>query len=85
MRDAGSHLFRNEITQNRFVWLALLLCTGLILLTVYVPLLSQVLQVVDPGLQGWELILGMSFIPLLIGQIWKLWQSRTRRNNLKTI
>jgi Ca2+-transporting ATPase len=81
MRESNSHLFRNEITQNSFIWLALLICIVLLLLTVYLPFLAQVLQVVDPGLEGWGLILGMSFIPLILGQIWKLWQSRTRRNN----
>ncbi|AFY78983.1 P-type ATPase, translocating [Pleurocapsa sp. PCC 7327] len=79
MRDSDSRLFRNEITQNRFIWLALLICTGLILIAVYVPFIAQVLLIDPPSLEQWGLILGMSTIPLLIIQIWKLFKNRKFR------
>ncbi|MGJ3254619.1 MAG: cation-translocating P-type ATPase [Elainellaceae cyanobacterium] len=69
MRDRGSNLFRNEITKNPYIWGALLLCTGLLLFAVYFSPLAMVLQLTDPGLQGWGLILAASLIPLLIGQV----------------
>lgn len=72
MRDRDSHWWRNEISQNPYVWGALALCLVLLLLAVYLPGLAQVLQVVDPGLSGWLLAGGMSLAPLLLGQIWKL-------------
>lgn len=72
MRDAGSRLFRNEVTQNPYIWGALLICTGLLLSAVYLPGLNDALQTVHPGLKGWGLALGMSFIPLIVGQVWKL-------------
>ena len=68
MRERGSYLLRNEITRNRYVWGALLLCIGLILIAVYVPGLSTVLRVTDPGLSGWSLIVGASLFPLAVGQ-----------------
>ncbi len=71
MRDNDSNLFRNEITQNLYIWGALLICTGLLLSAVYIPVLANVLQVTDPGLQGWGIILGASFIPVILGQLWK--------------
>jgi Ca2+-transporting ATPase len=37
MRESGSGFFRNEITQNPFIWGALALCVGLLLLAVYLP------------------------------------------------
>ena len=37
MRDRNSSLFRNEIVQNPYVWGALLICTGLLLTSVYLP------------------------------------------------
>jgi Ca2+-transporting ATPase len=40
----------------------------LLLAAVYVPPLAQVLGVISPGGSGWLLILGMSLIPLLLGQ-----------------
>jgi Ca2+-transporting ATPase len=72
MRDRHSGLFRNEITLNPYVWAALVFCTGLLLIAVYFPLLSTVLQTTDPGINGWLLILGMSLVPLIIGQFFKV-------------
>ena len=71
MRDSNSGWLRNEVTTNRYVWLALLLCTGLLLTAVYFSPLANVLKIVNPGLQGWGFILGGSLIPLVIGQILK--------------
>ena len=68
-RDRNSRLFVNDITRNPFVWGALLLCAFLMLLTVYFRPLGDVLKIIDPGLQGWLLILTASLIPLVIGQI----------------
>lgn len=68
MRDRGSGVLRNEVTQNPFVWGALGLCIGIVLAGVYLPGLSMVLHLVDPGSEGWLLVLGMSLIPLLFGQ-----------------
>jgi Ca2+-transporting ATPase len=71
MRDRRSGLFRNPITRNSYVWGALALCVLLLLTAVYVPLVADVLAVVDPGLDGWALVLGMSLIPLALGQALK--------------
>jgi Ca2+-transporting ATPase len=71
MRDRESGLFRNPITRNPYVWGALALCVLLLIAAVYVPLLADVLAVVDPGLDGWALVLGMSLIPLALGQALK--------------
>jgi Ca2+-transporting ATPase len=68
MREQGSKLVRNEITRNHFVWGALLLCIGLILVAVYIPGLATVLKVTDPGLSGWSLIIAASLFPLVVGQ-----------------
>lgn len=71
MRDRGSNLLRNEITQNRFVWGALALCAGLLLGAVYLPGLADVLRTVDPSSGGWILVIGASLIPLVAGQVLK--------------
>jgi len=75
MRDRESNVLRNEITGNRYVWGALSLCTLLLLLAVYLPGLSDVLKVVDPGLSGWGLVAIMSLLPLVVGQVLKLIRS----------
>ncbi len=68
MRDWGSHLWRNDVVRNQFVWGALALCTALLLLAVYVPTLRMVLTLTVPGLKEWGLIIGMSIVPALILQ-----------------
>jgi Ca2+-transporting ATPase len=69
MRDRGSKLFRNEITRNQYVWGALVVCVGLLLLAIYLPVLALVLNLTDPGHKGWLLIISLSLAPLFIGQI----------------
>jgi Ca2+-transporting ATPase len=72
MRDRGSTLLLNDVTRNPFIWGALGLCTGLLIAAVYLPGLSLVLSMVQPGLTGWLVIFGMSLIPLAVGQVLKL-------------
>jgi len=72
MRDNDTGILRNEITRNPFVWGALALCSGLLIATTLVPGLARVLQVVGPGMQGWLLIFGMSLVPMVFGQAYKI-------------
>jgi Ca2+-transporting ATPase len=69
MRDRDAHPLSNDITHNPYVWGALALCVLLLLAAVYLPGLSDILQVTDPGLTGWALVGGASLVPLVIGQI----------------
>jgi len=57
---------KNDVTRN-----PLGLCTALLIAAVYLPSISTALSMVPPGITGWGLILGMSLIPLVIGQIVK--------------
>jgi Ca2+-transporting ATPase len=71
MRDHNAGIIRNEVTRNPYVWGALVLCVILLGLAIYVPFLADLLGVVDPGLTGWLLVLGLSLVPLVFGQIAK--------------
>lgn len=71
MRDRGSGFIRNEITRNQWIWGALALCILLLLIAVYVPGLAKVMSVTKPGTKGWVLIIGMSLIPWVTGQVVK--------------
>ncbi len=42
------------------------LCLALVLAAIYVPVLSDVLRLADPGVAGWALILVASLAPLLL-------------------
>lgn len=71
MRDRGSGLRRNDITQNLYVWAALGLCAGLLVAAVCLPGLTDVLRTSALGLRDWVLVLGMRLVPLAIGQVLK--------------
>ena len=76
MRANGTTLFKNEIVENPYVWAALGLCVLLLLAAVYVPLLSEVLKLTNPGLNGWILIIAASSIPCVAGQICKMFKRK---------
>jgi Ca2+-transporting ATPase len=76
MRSPESGLFDNEISRTPYVWGAIALCLGLLLLAVYWPPLAGILSVVPPGLDGWLLIGSASLVPLLGGQMYLGWRAR---------
>ena len=67
MRGAGSPVFRNAVTLNPYVWLAVALCVAILLLAVYIPLVADALQVVAPDWSSWVLVMAASLAPLLVG------------------
>ncbi len=76
MRDRTTGLLNNAIVKNPFIWGAIMLCSGLLVAIIHVPVLARVLKVVDPGLHGWALILGMSLLPLIVGQLFLVFAGR---------
>ncbi len=69
MREVSSGIFRNEITLNAFVWIALTLSISLIIATLYVPPLAAALGTVPLGLPGWLLVVAASLLPVVMGQL----------------
>lgn len=69
VRKPNDGLFLNEITRNIFVWLAIALCLLLIAGAVWIPALSRVLDLPPPTLVGLAVAAGMSFVPLVFGQV----------------
>ena len=67
MRGRGSGVLRNAVTSNPYVWMAVALCTAILLLAIYVPPLAVALQIVPPDRAGWTLVLAASLAPLLLG------------------
>ena len=76
MRDKGSAMFRNEITCDRYIWGALLLCVALLIGAVFTPGISKVMKLSNPGIQGFILVLVMSVIPALFGQIYLMFHAK---------
>ena len=71
MRGRGTTLFRNDVVRSLYVWGAIGLCVLLLMAAVYMPGLSDVLKLSHPGAKGWLVVVGMSAVPLLVGQILK--------------
>ncbi|MBA3004203.1 MAG: cation-transporting P-type ATPase [Desulfurivibrio sp.] len=67
MRDHNAPFFNNVITRNPFIWGAAALCTAMLVATIYLPGLSDILKVSDPGIRGWGLVLMMSVVPVIVG------------------
>jgi Ca2+-transporting ATPase len=83
MTEKGAPLVFNEITRNRFVWLAIILCFGLLSAAFCIPPLSAALAFTIPGASSWPVILLGSSAPLVIGRLvsWMKSQSMHRRGH----
>jgi P-type Ca2+ transporter type 2C len=75
LRSPGTGILDNDIVQNPYVMGAILLCIGLLVAAVYAPFLSDLLRTMNPGLNGWILLLSMSLVPFLWGQVLRTWQA----------
>ncbi len=72
MSSTHSKLLVNEVTTNKFVWLAILLCSGLMMLVYAVPQLRLVLGLtVLPG-KAWLVAVLAALLPLLSVQLYKI-------------
>lgn len=78
MRTEGSRIFNNTITRNPFIWGAIVLCIILILSALYIPVVANVLSVIPPNFYGWIIVLGMSLVPLVVGQLVKIFMYRNK-------
>ncbi len=68
MRHPQSGLLRNEVTRNRWVWGALLLCAGLLVAPPYIAPMAEVMHLAPPTPTMWTIVLGMSIAPLVVTQ-----------------
>ncbi|OON69945.1 cation-translocating P-type ATPase [Hymenobacter sp. CRA2] len=69
MAGVGTSLRHNDVLRNGYVWLALGLCTGLLLLTYYLPLLRGLLDVQALPASALLLIGAPAGAVLLLGQL----------------
>ena len=69
MRGRGSDAARNDVVRSPWVWGAIALCVVLLVAAALVPGLARVLHVAPLGAFEWTVIIGMSLVPLLVGQL----------------
>ncbi|NNL74500.1 MAG: cation-transporting P-type ATPase, partial [Silicimonas sp.] len=70
VRDRDSHLIRNEVTRNPYIWGAIVLCLALIGFALWFQPLADLLGLPDPGRGGLILAGCASLVPLAMGQAW---------------
>jgi Ca2+-transporting ATPase len=63
--------YRTQVVQNKYIWVAVLICIALTLLSLWIPLLKEVLKISINSWMDWGLIIGFSFLSLLIIQLCK--------------
>jgi len=78
VRSSNTSVFNNEIIKNKWIWGALALSVPLVIATAYVPGLSDVLKVQDPGGAGWLVVIVMSLLTVIIGQLSKIVLGRVK-------
>ena len=72
MASARSKLFKNEITKNKFVWLAILICTGLMIAVYLLPQTRVALGLVKLPQQVWIFSIAASLLPVVFVQFYKI-------------
>ena len=76
MREADEHILFNQVTRNKYIWMALGFCIVVLLTGYFVPLFSNALSFIDLPLKAWGLIIAATLLPLLTNQtfkqIWKI-------------
>jgi P-type Ca2+ transporter type 2C len=72
MASPQSKLLVNEITKNKFVWLALLICIAQMILVFAVPQLRMVLGLNLLSSDMWMVAIIASLIPLVLVQLYKI-------------
>ena len=85
MSSPNSKLFINEITKNRFVWYAIILCSGLVAFVYFVPQMRLVLGLKMLPVNVWVVSIVASLIPLILIQIYKaIWQRpvKSKKKNI---
>lgn len=66
-----SSFFMNEITRNKFVWMALVFCISILAITGVFPGAQKILQVKPLAAEVWEWIILISLMPVVLTQLLK--------------
>ncbi|MGY0036435.1 cation transporting ATPase C-terminal domain-containing protein [Pedobacter sp. NJ-S-72] len=65
MSSDGAPLFNNDITRNKFVWIDLFICAGLILMVFAIPGIRLVLGLSVIPIKLWVASIAISMLPLV--------------------
>jgi Ca2+-transporting ATPase len=71
--------FNNEITRNKFVWFAIILCIGIMFITYFIPFVREILSLQPITHKSLELILAAAVVPVIVIQIIKNFWPRSEK------
>ena len=71
MREADEGVFNNQVTRNKYIWMALAFCSAALIAAYFIPGLQDILKFQEMGIRIWGLIIVASLAPLLIIQLLK--------------
>ncbi|WP_293896199.1 cation-transporting P-type ATPase [Sporocytophaga sp.] len=71
LSSAKSSFFINEITRNKFVWMALAFCSSMLAITGILPAVQRILQVKPLSIEIWGGIILISLMPVVLIQLLK--------------
>ncbi|WP_162417131.1 cation-translocating P-type ATPase [Cyclobacterium roseum] len=71
MREGDESVFNNQVTRNKYIWMALGLCVSLLALAFFIPQVSEILSFQEMEGRLWGLIALTSIMPLIIIQVIK--------------
>jgi len=69
MRGSGTGILRNDVVSSPWIWGAIALCLALVAAATFFTPLATVLHVTSLDSRYWLTLLGMSLLPLLVGQV----------------
>lgn len=72
MREADENIFNNQVTRNKFIWMALALCFSALMAAYFIPQVANILSFQELELCVWGLIVITSLLPLIVIQFLKL-------------
>lgn len=71
MRDADEPVFRNQVTRNKYIWMALVFCTAALAVVYFIPALRDLMGFEQMGVREWGLVAVASVLPVVVSQILK--------------
>ncbi|MBK6265570.1 HAD-IC family P-type ATPase [Marivirga sp. S37H4] len=74
MREGSEQIFKNQVTNNKFIWMALAFCLVALIAAYFIPPVAEVLSFQNLELRAWLLILITSILPLIIIQSLKFFK-----------
>jgi Ca2+-transporting ATPase len=71
MRDPEEKIFNNQVTRNKYVWMAVAFCAAVLIVAYSVPYLRELLSLQPMPARNWILIAIGSVTPVVIIQVIK--------------